>query len=168
MKKLKWRNLPLGLGLITCLAFFQGCATPLRVDRISEFKPQSKTVALLTTTRFDNRFRVALAKRGFKVLKFASNKTIIREGEGKEIAEIYKKAEAIYTLSLNYAIIDTCLVNDSVKINATLELADMAKNEVVLVIERGGWTGPCGFHGNDKSIFEEIADALAHEWEKPD
>lgn len=167
MNKAKWRSLPLGLGLITGLMLLQGCATPLRVDRISEFKPQSKIVGMLTRSRFDNKLRIALAKSGFKVLKFASNKTVIEEGEGKEIAEIYKKAESMYALSLNYDIIDTCLVNDSVKINATLELADVAKNEVVFVIERGGWTGPCGMHGSGKSIFEELADAMAHEWENP-
>jgi hypothetical protein len=70
-------------------------------------------------------------------------------------------------LSLSYQIIDTCIGNDAVKINATLELADVAKNEVVFVIERGGWTGPCGFHGSGKSIFEELADAIASEWENP-
>jgi hypothetical protein len=59
---------------------------------------------MLTASRFDNKLRVALAKRGFTVLKFASNKTIIGEGKGKEIAEIYKKAESIYGLSLSYQI----------------------------------------------------------------
>lgn len=167
MNTATWQKLSFGLAAIVCLTLLQGCAAPLRVDRLSEFKPQSKTVSLLTTGRFDSKLRVALAKRGFTVLKYASNKTIIGEGEGKEVAEIYKKAESPYGLSLSYRVIDACVVNDSVKINATIELADVAKNEVVFVIERGGWTGPCGFHGGGKSVFEELADAIASEWENP-
>jgi hypothetical protein len=167
MNKRQWRNILLGLGVAVCMALLQSCTTPLRVDRVSGFKPQSKTVGMLTVSRFDNKLRVALAKRGFTVLKFASNKTIIGEGNGNEMAEIYKKAESTYGLSLSYQIIDTCLINDSVKINASLELADLAKNEVIFVIQRGGWTGPCGWHGSEHSIFDELADAMAHEWENP-
>jgi hypothetical protein len=84
MNTATWQKLSLGLAIIVSLTLLQGCgttATPLRVDRLSEFKPQSKKVGILTPSRFDNKLRIALAKKGFTVLKFASNKTIIQEGK---------------------------------------------------------------------------------------
>lgn len=55
--------------------------------------------------------------------------------------------------------VDHCLVNQNVKYGVvTYEFTDIRHNEVLFTIERGGWTGPCGFpKGN---VFEDLADAF--------
>ena len=148
------------------LSLLVGCSTnrPLHVERLAQFTPQSKRLVLLTTTRYDNKLRTALTKQGFTVLKFASTKTVVTAGDANEVAAIYEKAEAAYALSFTYDIADSCMGNDSMKLDATLEVTDLSKNQVVFVIERCAWTGQCAWEGRGPNIFEQLAEAVAQEW----
>lgn len=140
-----------------------GCATPLNVEQLQEFRPENRVVVLVNSTRYDTKLRVALAKKGFKVLKFASNQLVITEGTGNEIARSYNEAAARYGITFYHFQVDRCLGNSSKLIDGVIELSDLKTNEVVIVIENGGWTGPCTFDTRD-DVFDGLAQALSENW----
>ncbi|GAB1235743.1 hypothetical protein UT5_21390 [Ferrigenium sp. UT5] len=41
-------------------------------------------------------------------------------------------------------IADWCLGNKNIKADFSLEVSDLKTNDVVMVIEKRGWTGACG------------------------
>ncbi|QTN43431.1 hypothetical protein [Marinobacter salsuginis] len=149
------------LALITLLV--TGCATPLNVEQLQEFRPENRVVVLVNSTRYDTKLRVALAKKGFKVLKFASNQSVITEGNADEIARSYNEAAARYGITFYHFQVDRCLGNSSKLIDGVIELSDLKTNEVIMVIENGGWTGPCTFDTRD-DVFDGLAKALSENW----
>ena len=147
--------------VVFCL---NGCATSLKVEKLQDFTPQSKTFVLLSTTQWDTKLRTDLSKKGFKVLRFASQNQVIAEGKDGEIARVFNEAAARYGLTFSWEGIDRCIYNSSRLINGTLEVTDIKTNEVLLVIEQGGWTGPCADPRG--MVFEDLADALSKVWGK--
>ena len=139
-----------------------GCATSLKVEKLQDFTPQSKTFVLLSTSQWDSKIRTDLSKRGFKVLRFASQNQVIAEGKEGEIARVFNEAEARYGLTFTWEGVDRCISNSSRLINGTFEITDIKTNEVLLVIEKGGWTGPCADPRG--MVFEDLADALSNAW----
>jgi len=150
--------------IIVILAAFAliGCATSLKVEKLQDFTPQSRTFVLLSTTQWDSKIRADLAKKGFKVLRFASQNKVIAEGKEGEIARVFNEAEARYGLTFSWEEVDHCIYNSSRLINGTFEITDLKINEVILVIEKGGWTGPCADPRG--LVFEDLAEALSNAW----
>lgn len=153
------QSLTLATGVFLC-----ACAAPLRVNKLQDFRPESKNLVLLSSSQWDSKLRIAFAESGFKVLRFASQNTVIAQGGKDEIARVYDEAGARYGLSLIWRHVTFCSYNDSELINATLEVSDIKTNEVLLIIEKGGWTGPC--LDPRGLVFQGLAEALAHEWKK--
>lgn len=141
-----------------------GCVAPLKVERLQEFTPQSKTIVLLNSTRWDSKIRTNLSKNGFKVRRFASQNQVIVEGNDGEIARVFNEAEARYGLTFFWESVDHCIINSSRHIYGTFEITDIQTNEVILVIEKSGWTEACGSRTHDQLIFEDLAGALANAW----
>lgn len=141
-----------------------GCASSLTVDKLNEFTPESKVLVLIDSSRFDAKIRKALANRGFEVRKFASQQSVVSEGGDGEIARVYNEAEARYGLTFYWEQVDRCLYNSSKLIDGTFELSDIRTNEVLLIIEKGGWTGPCA--DPRSMVFEDLAQALSDNWGK--
>lgn len=106
--------------------------------------------------------RKALSKKGFKALKYSSLDKVISKGTQNEIARISNEAEARYGLTFYWEQVDYCVVKSSKKINGTFEITDLRTNEVLLVIEKGGWTGDCALPKS--SVFDELATTLRSEW----
>lgn len=149
---------------VVALVLLSGCAASLRVEKLQPFSPQSNTFVLLSSSQWDSKLRTELSKSGFKVLRFASQNKVIAEGGDGEIARVYNEAEARYGLTLNWQQVDVCVYNSSRLIDGTLEITDLKTNEVLMVIEKGGWTGPCADPRG--LVFEDLAAALAANWRK--
>ncbi|MEY8198570.1 MAG: hypothetical protein RPS47_04960 [Colwellia sp.] len=142
--------------------FLFGCAAPLTVDKLQDFIPSSKIIVLLESTRFDVKIRKALAKQGFKTLKFSTLNRVVSEGNEGEIARLYNEAEARYGLTFYWEPLDRCVVNASKKINGTFEISDLKTNEVLLIIEQGGWSDDCAYH--EGTLFNDLAKSLRDNW----
>jgi hypothetical protein len=152
------------LFLSVTLLILSGCAASLTVDKLQDFKPSSKVLVLTNSSRYDAKIRKELAKKGFKVLKFASTHKVITEGGNGEIARVHNEAEARYGITFYWEQVDRCIYNTSKLINGTFEITDIRTNEVLLVIEKGGWTGPCADPRG--MVFEDLAQALSDNWGK--
>lgn len=127
-----------------------GCVASLTVDKLQDFNPVSKVLVLDGPTRFSAKLRKELAKKGFKVLKYARNQK--------------SEAQAPYGLTFHWVQVDRCVYNSSILIDGTFEVTDTRTNEVLLVIEKGGWTGPC--LDPRGMVFEDLAQALLDNWGK--
>ncbi len=143
-----------------------GCASNLNIERLSEDKidTTNKDIIFLTSTRWDSQVRRALARYGFTLKKYAS----IRQIEAKTsdaITETHNEAEARYGISIYPgSIVDWCLVTPGQKFDLfTLEITDLRTNEVILVVEKGGWTHDCPLTTSGK-LFPDLAKALSDEW----
>ena len=150
--------------LIVILMLVSACATSLTIERLQEFDTNSRILVFTDSTRWDAKLRVALAKVGFKVLKYASVDTVVSEGENDEFARVYNEAEARYGLTFYWEQVDRCIYNSSKLINGTFEITDLKLNEVLLVIEKGGWTGPCADPRG--MVFTDLAEALSNIWDE--
>lgn len=145
-----------------------GCINSLHVEKLSEFNPQSNTFILLDggdSHKWDSLLRIAMQKKGFKILRFSSQRTIVESPTSKR-SEISNEAAARYAMELYWDYVPgsgTCISGDANLINATLQITDIKTNEVLLVIKKGGVTTPCGFF-QGSSVFEDLADALGAEW----
>ena len=148
--------------LISAVVALTACAASLRVERLQSFTPESKTIALLGSSQWDAKLRAELAKKGFRVLRFVSTDTVVSKGKEGELARVYREVEARYGISFSWEQVDRCIYNASRLINGTLEVTDLRTNEVVLVIEKGGWTGPCADPRG--MVFEDLAEALLKVW----
>jgi uncharacterized protein YcfL len=138
-----------------------GCASSPEVEKLQDFTPQSKTFVLLSSTQWDTKLRSALAKKGLKVLRFSSQHQVVAEGKDGEIARIHNEAEARYGLTFTWSPINRCLFNSTMLINGTIEVTDIKTNEVLMVIDKEGETGPCSPRSK---VFDELADSLAKNW----
>lgn len=143
-----------------CTFGLYGCATN-SVEKLQDFTPQSKTFVLLSTTQWDSKLRIALTKKGIKVLRFASQNQVIAEGKEGEIARVFNEAEARYGLTFTWTPIMPCLFGSTQLINGNLEVSDLKTNEVLMVIENEGETGPCSPRAK---VFDELANNLAKNW----
>lgn len=112
---------------------------------------------MLSKSRWDINLRLALAKKHFTVLKFASQATVIKDNDTKTETEIFDRAEARYAITAYYEQIDEMMIADKKEkeLNITLEVSDIKSNEVVLVIRKGGWSD---------RVFDELADELRKNW----
>lgn len=141
-----------------------GCAAPFKVEKLQEFTPQSNTFVLLSTTQWDAKLRTELSKKGFKILKFASQNKVISDGKEGEIARTFNEAEARYGITFTWQGRDSCPYNSSQWIIGSFEVSDINTNEVLLVIEMNEWTEPCAFRGG--MGFKDLAETFAKVWRK--
>ena len=144
------------------ILFVTGCAAPLSIDRIKAFTPESKILLLTNNSRYDAKIRTALAKNGFKVLKWSSQQQVVSKGQDGELARIYNEATARYGLTFYWEFVARCAYNSTKQIDGTFEITDINTNEVLLVIENGGMTGACGQAGG--TVFDGLAEALLQNW----
>jgi hypothetical protein len=150
--------------LIIILMLVSACAASLNIEKLQEFDANSRTLVLTDGTRWDAKLRVALTKAGFKTLKYSSVETVVSEGNNDEIARVYDEATAQYGLTFYWEQVDRCIYNSSKLINGTFEITDLKSNEVLLVIEKGGWTGPC--LDPRGMVFTDLAEALSSVWDE--
>ena len=150
--------------LFTALVVFtliSSCAKPLEVTLISRIEDKTRIFALLGTTPYDKDLVISFAKRGLKIKKFSSVKTVTEKSENLDVE--YNLAEARYGITLSWTrAMDICLVNSGVKIDVTVEISDLKTNEIVMYIEKGGWTQPCGLR--KALIFDDIAAEIDQLW----
>lgn len=155
--------------IATFVLTLSACASPLKVTRISEtpIDSSSRELVMLSNTPWDNSLRVALAKKRFAIKKFASA-GVVKETiktESRESSITANMANARYALTMSGTERDNCIVNDSVKLHASLEISDIKTNEVIAVIEKSEWTGSCGLTAvSGPFLFEQIADAVDSLW----
>lgn len=147
--------------LILSTLYMSGCAISPSTELLQEFKPESKTIVFLNASRFSNKFRSALSRHGFKVKKYASVDRITTKSEEEDVS--FNQAEARYGIEFHWDQENYCLINNGKMINAFIEVVDLRKNEVVLLIERGGWTQNCGIHKGN--LFRDLAKDLNSFWE---
>lgn len=151
-----------------CVLLLPSC-TSLQVEKLQEFEPTSNSFVFLSRTRWDPKLRVALQKNGFKVKRFASQSTVVGEGQNQEIARIYNESDARYGIELFWSqapASNSCINgNGGYLINATLQVSDIQTNEVLIVIENSGVTHlPCGLWISNETIFEKLSNALKQYW----
>lgn len=137
---------------------------PLTVDRTGEgaIVADDKNVVLVNHTQWDLDIRKALTKAGFNVKRFASTaETQISDGP---ISKKFNEAEARYGITQYLGgTVDYCIGAKSVMYDEfTLEVADLKTNNVIMTVQKGGWTGDCGFHSG--KLFNELADGLNKNW----
>lgn len=165
---------PNKLVLFVCIACLVGCASGLKVHKFPDtsIDPDIKTFVFLTKTQWDNELRIELLKQGFKVKKFSSTSMVRASRITKsdkailENEKSYSAADAKYGISLTQGrILDWCPFNDQIKANFDLEVTDLSTNEVVLIIQKGNWTGSCGpFSLRSKYVFQELTEQLKVNW----
>lgn len=141
---------------------FAGCTAPHAVKERDKYTPQSDAFVLLNSSPWDSRFRSELSKRGFKILKSPAQNAVISKGRESEASRSADVAEARYGLALNWVTLDHCVENNSKVIDATLEVSYIKSNEVILVIKKSGFTGPCG--PPRAVVFEELVNSLADDF----
>ena len=155
--------------LILCLAL-TSCAADMQVKRLQDFTPRSKTFVFVSDSRWNSLFRVALQEHGLKVLRFASRDTVISKSNDSEYARISQNAEAQYGLEITswhqVAGTNNCLnSSDDMMVDVSVEVTDLVKNEVLLIVKDGGvTTRHCGVVWESQTVFERIASMLAAQW----
>lgn len=162
--------------IIVLAMLMVSCATHLSVHKLPH-KPIDKSqreFILLTSSGWDTHLRVAFAQHGFKIKKFATIQSV-RESTTSPVGDSvvkdersYREAGARYSLSLvEGKKKDWCPFNEEIKANFSLELSDLATNEVIQVMRMTDWTGLCGpFSVRDRYVFEHFADAVANKWKE--
>lgn len=151
---------------LTTILLLAGCAAPLTVDKVAEHEidKNNKNLVVLTNTRHMPDIRRALAKKGFKVKKFSSVRKIERTLSDTE-KETFRQAEGRYGLDVYLGErVDYCIINDAIKYGrVTFEITDLRTNDVLLVVESGGWTKTCAYHPGD--LWPDLAQGLADAWQ---
>jgi hypothetical protein len=152
------------------------CSSAVQVHRFgaTPIDASARAFVLLETSRWETQLRVAFDQHGFTLRKFASTGTVrqnrITDSAGVRIENerSFTQAGARYGLTLTQlSQQDFCPWNGNVNATFSLEVTDLRTNEVVLVIERGNWTGLCGpFSVRSKYAFEELTDQLAKSWKQ--
>lgn len=148
-----------------CMAFviiLTGCTAPLSVNKLKNFTPTSKIFVLTNNSPWDAKLRVSLNKYGFKVLKFSSQEQVVSTSKGGQTKVIYNNASARYAITFTWSVVDRCIYNSSLLVDGTLEVSDIRTNEVLMSIEKGGWTGPCADPRG--MVFDGLSEALSQNW----
>lgn len=140
---------------ILVLTILAGCASPLIVERYADFNTEERSFVLLTTTKYDSDFRSAIHKQGLKLLKFPSQRVVIQNDNQRDRKDIFQESQARYGISMTYNVLDSRRFGAMLKIDVSIEITDLANNEVVILIKKGGW---------DNVVFEEIAKELKTQW----
>ncbi|MBO9484714.1 hypothetical protein [Salinisphaera sp. G21_0] len=139
-----------------------GCAAGLRVDQIAAIDSSQKDLVLMTGTRWDTKIRRELAKQGFRVKRFTSVKEI--EVSNSNVKETFNLADARYGLTvIPGRPVDWCVGGRAIKFSDfSLEVTDLKTNDLVMIVEQGGWTDTClGLYGD---LFPDLAKALRANW----
>lgn len=148
---------------ILLIFFITGCASALKVDRISDIDPKEKTLVLMNETKWNVKIRRELLRQGFEVKRLYSVKDVEIKKTDK-ITEKFSMAEARYGLTVvPGSIVDWCIGGNAKKYaDFTLEVTDLNSNSVVMIVEQGGWTDTClGMFGD---LFPALAKALKENW----
>ena len=141
---------------IIVLFLFAGCSSPqLKVERYADYDSSESSFVLITKTYYDPDFRSAMHLQGFKLLKFASQKTIVQNKSIEDRKEIFKETQTRYGISLVCDLIDVNIFSSKVKIDVAVEITDIIKNEVVLVVKKGGWSNV---------VFNQLAEEIKKQW----
>lgn len=150
------------IGFLLTVLVLTSCATPLAVYKISSIDSSQKTFALMNETRWNVKIRRSLAKHGFHVKRFSTLKEIeVDKGVRKET---FNLAEVRYGITVVPGqIVDWCPGGRARKYaDFTLEVTDLKTNEIVIIVEQGGWTDTCaGLFGG---LFDDLAEALKLNW----
>ncbi len=150
------------ISLLIVIVMLFGCASPLSIERLTDsaIGTGEKTLTLITSTRYDFEIRKVLAREGFQVKKFKS-RIEVEELVGPTKIERYSESEARYGVSVYPGEKgDFCTINNAVKYGIfSLEITDMQSGDVILVVEKGGWTKDCGPFRKG-TLFSDLARAL--------
>ena len=159
---MKTKLLTICLLFLTTTIFLSGCAGPIKnIEVFEEFKPESKTVVFLNSSRYHNEFRSALTKYRFKVKKYATIDVVTKKNDDEEVS--YNKAEARYGIELFYDVFTHCLTLHTNKmLIAYVSVVDLKTNDVVLQMEMEGFPKPCGLAKG--GLFKNIAKELNKHW----
>lgn len=148
--------------IVVASLLLTGCAAGLRVDQITPIDTSEDVLVLMNETRWNVKLRRELAKQGFNIRRFSSLKEI--EIEDGRRTETYNLAEARYGVTVvPGTIVDWCLGGRAKKFgDFAIEVTDLKTNELVIVIEQGGWSDTCmGMFGD---LFPDLAKALRDNW----
>ncbi|MCT4627953.1 hypothetical protein [Halodesulfovibrio sp.] len=148
--------------IFMCLVL-SGCAAGLRVDQLAPIDTSSNEVVILNNTQWNTKMRRALSKEGFHVKHFSALKEI--ELSNNQRKETFNLADARYGLTLTPgSTVDRCLGGGAVKFgDFSVEVTDLKTNEMVLVVEQGGWTDFC--FPMEGTLFKDLAAAIKTNWE---
>jgi hypothetical protein len=156
--------------LPSCFIFFLllGCASPMKVEPITNPKSPVKELVILSSGRFDGEIRKALLRQGFKVKSIPSqgkrtNKSITSDYEFNEAASRYG-LRYHGDLSSNQCLTNGAAVNFS---SFEFELIDIKENDTIVFVSKGGWTQQCTgsviplLSGTTTTLFDDLAAELA-------
>ncbi len=153
------------LGIVVLGLLLSGCVAPLqeKSDIYGSVDSKDKTLVFLNSTKWDNEFRVALQKEGFKVLKFASRESITERSKDFTKEKSFNKAEARYAIDQYFTRKDYCITPQSDLLEIKLEIVDLRTNEVVMFYQKEGWTTTC-WHPSTKYVFDVLAKEIKNNW----
>lgn len=123
---------------------------PLSVWQSEYFEPSSKTLVSKDRSQYDSRLRRSLGKYGFEVQSAVPKKTTPKQGQEG------------YGLKFTYHRQQKCMWNNEWQIHGVYEISDLKTDEVMVVLEKGGVTGPC--KDLRDQVFPELAKALNEVW----
>lgn len=152
------------LGTLLC-----GCASSQVSVLVDDFAPQDKRLVLLSGERVLKPLRVELIKRGFKVPRYASTVTSITEekqtAEGKiSVQKTFNATEASYGLEVSdLQVLEKCDFSSALKYRLTVEVVDLAQNEVVAYVSQKGWERDCFLSGKG-NLYKELAKQINSLW----
>ena len=139
-----------------------GCSAPISVTQLDTLDVDSRIFVLLNSGQYDSRLRIALAKYGFK-LKFNPSTNVVTSTEESQFhSDAFFPSNLRYGLRFSYQKDIKCLWNSEWLIHGVIEVTDLSKNDVVLIIEKGGMTGSC--KDLRDQVFPELAKALNEVW----
>lgn len=151
--------------IVSLFIFISGCAAGLSVDRISDIPidAKNKEIAFLNHSRYDPEIKKALAKNGFTFKPMATQRKITNMITDKSTEE-YNESAARYGLILHEGeIVDRCIGGKARKYDEfSFEIVDIAENESILFINKGGWTNDC--FPVKGTLFNDLAKELANNW----
>ncbi|MBW8001843.1 MAG: hypothetical protein FVQ80_07435 [Planctomycetes bacterium] len=157
-----------GFLVLFLLTLFAGCKSEPYIERNAfQLDTSDRTLALLTETRWDKPIRKKLAWYGFPVKHYTLAKKGATENERKSAA---RRAGIRYGLRIIPGeVVDQCIANKSaIKFDTfRIELIDLRKDEVELIIEKGGWIETCPLASpafNFTPLFQELIETFVKQW----
>ncbi len=153
-----------------------GSTSAIRVKEINKIaiNPTQRDFILITTSDFDNDFRLAMNKHNLSVKKYTSTETkktatTTKTKDGTKEEAVYRSAGARYAIEMRVDVNEglTCLHSNSARhVEVRLEISDTVTNDVLFELSQVGWTEECGLStvGQKQFIFQNIADELGRRW----
>lgn len=151
------------------LAWLTGCATSGKTILVEKKISDPKVVALdAPRTPWVIEIETRLRERGFKVLRWASQKYVTeRVTEAK--TEEYKEAATRYVLAVNgfapLGVMYRCFAGGYNFQHITAELIDTQTNETIVTVSGSGYSENCPPMSG--TIFTDIVSAVADSWAQP-